>query len=268
MSPEFADRLIILDFVRVEKDNLIGSMYYIDPPKNQELRVRWGRGDLPDKFISVAEDLAFVSTQDDECEKVKIEKIEKFSMESFNDFHYQLSEGLKRDLDKLMVILTLPESYTLSDTEPEHHGIRDFNGRIAIYWVLLTDKLKRTNVNWTITSFNKQKEDIKAVIKKINVKYHSNYRPILPAQVEKIFLSYRRSDSPAMLGRIFDRLVQEFGKEAVFRDIHSIKLGVNFRKFITEQIVNCRVMLVVIGDQWLDAKDESGNRRLDDPNDI
>ncbi|MCP4139095.1 MAG: hypothetical protein GY755_02200, partial [Chloroflexi bacterium] len=71
-----------------------------------------------------------------------------------------------------------------------------------------------------------------------------------------------------MLGRIYDRLVQKFGKETVFRDIHSIKSGVDFRKFINEQIVNCRVMLVFIGDKWLAEKDEFGNRRLDDPNDV
>jgi len=45
------------------------------------------------------------------------------------------------------------------------------------------------------------------------------------------FLSYRRFDSRDITERIYDRLVQEFGKEAVFRDIYSIELEVDFRTF-------------------------------------
>ncbi len=37
-----------------------------------------------------------------------------------------------------------------------------------------------------------------------------------------LFISYRREDSPDVCGRIYDRLIQQFGKEAVFKDIDSI----------------------------------------------
>ena len=33
-----------------------------------------------------------------------------------------------------------------------------------------------------------------------------------------IFISYRRSDTPDAVGRIYDRLVAEFGKARVFKD--------------------------------------------------
>ena len=39
-----------------------------------------------------------------------------------------------------------------------------------------------------------------------------------------IFISYRRSDSPDATGRIYDRLVAEFGKARVFKDVDSIPL--------------------------------------------
>jgi TIR domain len=268
MSPEFVDRLIILDCRRVSDNNLIGYLYYIDPPADRELRVRWGIGDLPDGFISVAGGVAFISTEEREGDKVKVEKIENFSLASSDDLSYRLSEGLKRGLSKLMFILILPENYTLAEAVPGHHGIRDFDGRIGLYWVLFADELQRTNIEWTIAGFDKNQEDLKSVLKKINSNYHANYAPILPAQTFHIFLSYRRSDSRDITERIYDRLVQEFGKEAVFRDIYSIELGVDFRAFIDEKIKVCRVMLVVIGDQWLQAKDDSGNRRLDDENDV
>jgi len=40
----------------------------------------------------------------------------------------------------------------------------------------------------------------------------------------KVFLSYRRVDSADVSGRIFDRLVVEFGSRNVFKDVDSIPL--------------------------------------------
>jgi len=41
----------------------------------------------------------------------------------------------------------------------------------------------------------------------------------------RIFLSYRRQDSPAMAGRIYDRVRAHFGSGAVFMDIDSVRYG-------------------------------------------
>jgi hypothetical protein len=38
----------------------------------------------------------------------------------------------------------------------------------------------------------------------------------------KITVSYRRNDSDAITGRIFDRLVAHYGADSVFRDIDNI----------------------------------------------
>jgi hypothetical protein len=45
----------------------------------------------------------------------------------------------------------------------------------------------------------------------------------------KIAISYRRTDSD-VTGRIFDRFVQRYGKDSVFRDIDNIPFGIDFRK--------------------------------------
>jgi hypothetical protein len=37
---------------------------------------------------------------------------------------------------------------------------------------------------------------------------------------------------------------------------------------LDEEVAKCGVLLAVIGPSWLDARDEHGNRRLDDPNDF
>ncbi|HSL44990.1 MAG TPA: SUMF1/EgtB/PvdO family nonheme iron enzyme [Anaerolineales bacterium] len=83
----------------------------------------------------------------------------------------------------------------------------------------------------------------------------------------KIFISYRRADSRYVVDRIRDRLIAAYGEEAVFRDIESIPLGMNFADVLEEATSTCNVMLVVIGTQWTTITDAQGNKRLFDPGD-
>jgi hypothetical protein len=76
-----------------------------------------------------------------------------------------------------------------------------------------------------------------------------------------LFISYRRSDSEAYTGRVYDRLVQHFGREQVFKDVDAIPLGVDFRTHLKSVIANCHAVIAVIGRSWLDARDEAGARR-------
>jgi formylglycine-generating enzyme required for sulfatase activity len=84
----------------------------------------------------------------------------------------------------------------------------------------------------------------------------------------KIFISYRRADSRKDAGRIYDRLVEAFGKENVFKDVDSIPIGKDFRGILREAVAKCDVELVIIGKQWLDIRDEAGSRRLENPGDF
>lgn len=84
----------------------------------------------------------------------------------------------------------------------------------------------------------------------------------------RIFISYRRADSMGITGRIHDRMVAAFGEENVFQDVENMQIGVDFRKFIREQIASCDVVLVVIGRQWTSTQDERGRKRLDNPADF
>ena len=83
-----------------------------------------------------------------------------------------------------------------------------------------------------------------------------------------IFVSYRRSDSQGEAGRLFDDLVKHFGEHMVFMDVVGIEAGRDFRKAIEESVAQCGALLVVMGPTWLNAKDENGARRLDDPADF
>lgn len=85
----------------------------------------------------------------------------------------------------------------------------------------------------------------------------------------RIFISYRRSDSATIAGRIYDRLAGEFGEDNVFKDSYGIVPGEDFRGKIREQVALCDVLLVVIGPAWLHVTEQNnpGLRRLDNPND-
>ena len=84
----------------------------------------------------------------------------------------------------------------------------------------------------------------------------------------KCFVSYRRHDSADAAGRIYDRLVAQYGHEGVFKDVDNIPLGADFRQVISDAVGSCAVLLAVIGRDWLTASNERGDRRLDDPSDF
>jgi TIR domain len=80
-------------------------------------------------------------------------------------------------------------------------------------------------------------------------------------------MCYRRLDSEEVVDRIYESLELVFPREALCRDIDTIPAGVDFREYVQEALRNCHVVLIFIGRDWLDARDESGSRRLDDPGD-
>src|SRR5262249_39650366 len=80
----------------------------------------------------------------------------------------------------------------------------------------------------------------------------------------KIFINYRRDDSRADSGRLYDRLVSRFpGK--VFRDVASLEPGVEWHEAIVRVLGQADACIVVVGKDWLTIVDASGRRRLDNP---
>jgi hypothetical protein len=71
-----------------------------------------------------------------------------------------------------------------------------------------------------------------------------------------------------MAGRLHDRLALTFGRDNLFMDVDHIPVGEDFEAYLNRQVAECNVVLVVIGPNWLNARDESGGRRLDNPDDF
>lgn len=86
--------------------------------------------------------------------------------------------------------------------------------------------------------------------------------------MSRIFLSYRREDTAAHAGRLYDRLAAHFGPDQLFMDIDRIEPGENFVEAVNRNVGESDVVLVMIGPGWVQAADSAGRRRLDDPQDF
>src|SRR6516162_2273813 len=74
----------------------------------------------------------------------------------------------------------------------------------------------------------------------------------------KIFINYRRDDSDAYALAV----ARYLGKRNIFIDVD------RFKTVLEDKLRQCKVMLAIIGPNWVDARDEkTGNRRIDDPED-
>ncbi|MGH8629433.1 MAG: tetratricopeptide repeat protein [Burkholderiales bacterium] len=69
---------------------------------------------------------------------------------------------------------------------------------------------------------------------------------------DHIFISYRRDDARGASGRLYDWLRIGFGRERVFRDVHSIGVG-KWRDRIDAALARSAVCVAVIGPRWADA---------------
>lgn len=83
----------------------------------------------------------------------------------------------------------------------------------------------------------------------------------------KVFVCYRREETAAHAGRIYDAMVARFGAGNVFMDV-DLAPGVDFVERITEVVSACQVLIVVMGPNWATVEDEEGNPRVGDPNDF
>jgi len=78
----------------------------------------------------------------------------------------------------------------------------------------------------------------------------------------KIFISYRREDTAANALGVSQYLEKEFGRNNVFIDV-DMHAGARFASVLEQRLAKCKIMLVLIGPDWLNAANEQGQRRLD-----
>lgn len=85
---------------------------------------------------------------------------------------------------------------------------------------------------------------------------------------QRIFINYRRDDSPGDARSLYGTLSKHFGKKTVFWDIGEIEIGEDFVEKIQSEVETCKILIALIGKQWLTCADNMGKRRLDNPGDF
>jgi len=83
-----------------------------------------------------------------------------------------------------------------------------------------------------------------------------------------VFISYRREITAGEARALYNDLIERLGKNSVFMDVDSIALGRDFRSALQNTLASCDLMLVLIGRNWADIKDEEGRTRLEGPGDF
>ncbi len=83
----------------------------------------------------------------------------------------------------------------------------------------------------------------------------------------RIFISYRRSDTEGYAGRLEDTLGEYFGKDRVLRDIGGIVPGEGFKQKSEEIAASAATVIVLIGPGWLSSQ-SGGKPRLHEPGDL
>jgi TIR domain len=92
--------------------------------------------------------------------------------------------------------------------------------------------------------------------------------PSAPASISapKIFICYRREETAAYAGRLYDAVSDRYGEENVFMDL-DLGPGIDFVERITQAVGSCHVLLVVMGPKWATVQDQDGEVRITDPED-
>jgi hypothetical protein len=85
---------------------------------------------------------------------------------------------------------------------------------------------------------------------------------------KKVFISYRREDTGAAAGRVYDRLARLLPKSNLFFDVSTIGGGEDFVQRIEAEIGRSDAALVFIGDKWLEPAPGSDQGRIFDANDF
>lgn len=69
-------------------------------------------------------------------------------------------------------------------------------------------------------------------------------------QQKKVFLSYRRADSPGYVSKLEHDLENALGEKRVFRDVQDIQGGAEWKKVLNDSLEQAGALLVIIGPRW------------------
>lgn len=175
-------------------------------------------------------------------------------------------EGLQK-ADYFIVCLN-PDA---ARSENVNHEVLVANMRkIPIYPVVSEDMYRRPDLMAELKNALNESSEMKSLLDPVwftpEVSYEAMFDDLkkavgldqtIESRRDGIFISYRRADSQAVTGRIYEHLVAEFGAENVFKDVFNIPPGEDFSKYYRKWLTGkAAVVLVMIGKDWATIKAE------------
>lgn len=85
--------------------------------------------------------------------------------------------------------------------------------------------------------------------------------------MRRIFICYRREEAEYIAGALGRDLRARYGPDQVFRDKEDIAGGVSWKRTVLDAIDRESALLLLIGENWAEARDSNGKRRLDNADD-
>src|SRR4051812_40208766 len=83
-----------------------------------------------------------------------------------------------------------------------------------------------------------------------------------------VFLSYRRADSQAWVGRLADDLRSYYGRDRIYLDLDSNRPAQDYIVQVQEALKASRAVIAVVGPQWEMQGGAADDSRLNNPNDL
>ncbi len=160
MSPEAPGNLVVLN-LSFQGDELTGTVERVSPSQEGlsqgALKVRFDARTNEQGFYSVGNGVAWVS-QPTNYVQSPCERAGKIPSPGGLQFYYNhVAYG-----DGLMLILILPKGYTLSESDPVPRGVKEFRGRIALYFKPTGQFGDETRVAWKLKKVEgSTKEELK-----------------------------------------------------------------------------------------------------------
>lgn len=150
MAPETVIRLVILDLAN-GKDHLVATRYSAD--SGERFLVKWYAITTPPvNYKAVAHGVVFVPSA------VNIHPPEIGVKIGTASGFYQYNEGAD------MLVLILPEGKALSFQDPKPRHAKDFESRVAVYWLAPKDSDNNVEALWRLPA---AKKDAKIVAQEI-----------------------------------------------------------------------------------------------------
>lgn len=170
MAPEYPPVVVILDS-RLEQDQLIGKLHYVENPDGNLLRVRWSVSGPTADFDAVGDGVAYVYRKTAN-NIIEIAASPDALATPLGNGRFQWTEGLQHEA--LMFILILPPGQTVTQPHPRPMGTKLFHNRIAVYWIAnRVEGNFRAGFEWTLQPMEAGPE---AALVALNRDYLTLYR--------------------------------------------------------------------------------------------